>query len=196
MKNTPATTAPVTRSIELSQDEKDLLALVDTPIDFELERLDVDHISQSQKLIARARLQQMVLEELQRAHGRLRERKPEITYGRIARRLRIDPALVSRRMSGCTNMTMDTAADMFLAMEECPVIFGVPVAEPRPCGYSQVWPPDIVAIQTNVGEARIKVFSVKTTTPSHMEYIEQQTVIPTVVAGTAAVLKRYDIVDA
>lgn len=143
MRNPAATITPAPKSIELSQDEKDILALVDTPIDFELERLDVDDIAESQKLIARARLQQMVLEELQRAYARLRARKPEMSYGRIARRLRIDPALVSRRMSGCTNMTMDTAADMFLAMEECPVVFGVPVAEPRPSGYSHGCSPDV-----------------------------------------------------
>jgi hypothetical protein len=155
MKTPPATTSAITQSKELSQEERDLLALVDTPVDVELEQLSIDHITQAQKMIARARFQQMVLEELQRSLARLRERKPELSYGKIARRLRIDPALVSKRMGGCTNMTMDTAADMFLALEEYPVIFGVSFAEPRPSGYLQSWVSGATLIQTTAEGAAV-----------------------------------------
>jgi hypothetical protein len=146
---------------DLSQEEIELLALVDTPADVALEQLDIEHISQPQKLVARNRLQQMILSELQSAFTRLRQRRPEMSYRRIAARLRIDPALVSKRMSGRANMTLDTTADMFLALEEYPAIFGVPFAEPRPTGYSQAWTAGSATIQATASGMQLEYHLVK-----------------------------------
>jgi hypothetical protein len=157
----PVASNSETLPADLSQEEIELLALVDTPADFALEQLDIEHISQPQKLVARNRLQQMILAELQRAFTRLRERRPEISYRRIAARLRIDPALVSKRMTGRANMTIDTAADMFLALEEYPAIFGVPFAEPRPTGYSQAWASGSATIQATASGMQLEYHLVK-----------------------------------
>jgi hypothetical protein len=152
----PVASNTETLPADLSQEEIELLALVDTPTDVALEQLDIEHISQPQKLIARNRLQQMILMELQRAYTRLQGRRPEMSYRRIAARLRIDPALVSKRMSGRANMTIDTTADMFLALEEYPAIFGVPFAEPRPTGYSQAWTSCSATIQASESGMQLK----------------------------------------
>jgi hypothetical protein len=157
----PVASNTETLPTDLSQEEIELLALVDTPTDFALEQLDIEHISQPQKLVARNRLQQMILSELQSAFTRLRQRRPEMSYRRIAARLRIDPALVSKRMSGRANMTLDTTADMFLALEESPAIFGVPFAEPRPTGYSQTWTAGSATIQATASGMQLEYHLVK-----------------------------------
>ena len=110
-------------------------------------RLNYAKISRDQKFIARAQLRQRIFQEIHCCYDRLKERVPNFSYKALAERLQIDPALVSRRMNGQANMTIETIADLFLALEVSPEIFGVPIGEARPSGYSQLTYEDVTVLE-------------------------------------------------
>ena len=74
-------------------------------------RLDV-----SLRLMAREDLKQRLYHELQRVFETRRDNN-EINYKKIAYRLGIHPSLITRRMKGHTNLTLDVLSDLFLAMD-------------------------------------------------------------------------------
>ena len=74
-----------------------------------------EQLTEDQKLTFRARLKYQLFGELRKTFDRLRSEE-NLTQEEIAFVLDIDKSLVSKRLGGETNMTLDTISDMARAI--------------------------------------------------------------------------------
>ncbi|WP_148294365.1 hypothetical protein [Azospirillum sp. B506] len=111
----------------LSEEEIEIYRLVEGIGIPSQNRLNIDSITEHQKEIATAKLEQRVYRAMQRAYARLESKHNDISYKKISERLDISPSIISKRLSGHENMTIRSIAETFLALEadidivECPV---------------------------------------------------------------------------